>query len=144
VKYPVHQAPQPEQPLIATTPVTVTPAPSVPEKFPKKIDLIKNRLNITDSLQALAEKYSVLEITLGTDDGLVIATSSERDVQADAARFSQIFNQQLPPDEPGVTLFELHHKEAHLVGIVRADKEIPQDWKKEIREDTKGILQWWL
>jgi hypothetical protein len=144
VKYPVHQAPQPEQLPIATTPVTVTPTPSVPEKIPKKIDLIKNRLNITDSLQALAEKYSVLEITLGTDDGLVIASSSERDVQVDAARFSQIVNQQIQPDEPGVTLFELHHKEAHLVGIVRADKDIPPDWKKEIREDTKGILQWWL
>jgi len=144
VKYPVHQVTQPEQLPSATTSVTAIPAPSVPEKSPKKIDLIKNRLNITESLQALAEKYSVLEITLGTDDGLVLASSSGRDVQGDAAKYSQIVKQQIQPDEPGVTLFELHHKEAHLVGIVRADKEIPPDWKKEIREDTKGILQWWL
>ena len=144
MKYPVHQAPQPEQLPPIIIPVPATPAPSAPEKSPKKIDLIKNRVNLTESLKALAEKYSVLEITLGTDDGLVLASSTGRDVQADAAKYSQIVKQQIPPDEPGVTLFELHHKEAHLVGIVRADKDIPQGWKKEIREDTKGILQWWL
>lgn len=144
MKYPVHQAPQPEQlPRHATT-FPASPEPPAPEKSPKKIDLIKNRLNITESLQALAEKYSVLEITIGTDDGLVLASSTARDVQADAAKYSQIVKQQTLPDEPGITLFELHHKEAHLVGIVRADKDIPQDWKKEIQDDTKGILQWWL
>jgi hypothetical protein len=140
VKYPVRSAPQSgEAPA-----VTTKRAEPDPEKSPKKIDVIKNRVNITESLQALSEKYSVLEITLATDDGLVLASSAGRDVQADAAKFSQIVRQQRPPDEHGVTLFELRHRESSLVGIVRTDKEIPPNWKKGIREDTKGILQWWL
>ena len=140
VKYPVTMAPQPGQaPDVATK-----PAESAPEQTPKKIELIKNRVNITESLQALAKKYFLLEITIATDDGLVLASSADRDVQPDAAKFSQTLRRQMVPDEPGVTLFELYHNEAHLIGIIRTDKDLLQNWKKEIREDTKGILQWWL
>jgi hypothetical protein len=114
------------------------------EKNGKKIDLIKNRIDITDSLKALADKYSILEITLASDDGLVLASSAKRDVQADAARYSQIIKHQEATDEPGVILFELYHKEAHVIGIIKAEQDLPHNWRKEIREDTKGILQWWL
>ena len=124
--------------------VTTTPQKSIPEQSPKKIDLLKNRVDITDSLKALAEKYFVREITLATDDGLVLASSGGRDVQTDAAKFSQIVKRQMAPDEPGVTIFELYHKETHLTVIIRSDKDPPWNWKKEIREDTKGILQCWL
>jgi hypothetical protein len=105
---------------------------------------LKNRVDITDSLRALAEKYSILEITLATDDGLVLASSTDRDVQADAAKYTQIVKHQTATDEPDVILFELYHKESHVVGIIRGEKDLPQNWRKEIREDTKGILQWWL
>lgn len=114
------------------------------EKIQKEIDLVKNRVNITDSLVALAEKYSIPEIILASDDGLVIASSSGRDVQSDAARYSQIVKRQQDIDEPGVSLFELYHKEAHIIGIIREREELPQTLRKGIREDTKGILQWWL
>jgi len=122
----------------------VKPVLQEPEKNRKKIELLKNRVNITDSLRALAEKYSILEITLASDDGLVIASSTDRDVQADAARYSQIVKHQEATGESGVSLFELYHKKAHIIGIIREEQDLPQTWKKEIREDTKGILQWWL
>jgi flagellar biogenesis protein FliO len=124
--------------------VTAIPQKSQSEQTPKKIDLLKNRVDITDSLKALAEKYFVREITLATDDGLVLASSGGRDVQADAAKFSQIVKRQMAPDEPGVTIFELYHKETHLTLIIRSDKDPPWNWKKDIKEDTKGILQCWL
>lgn len=124
--------------------VTTSPQKSIPEQSPKKIDLLKNRIDITDSLKALAEKYFVREITLATDDGLILASSGGRDVQTDAAKFSQIVKRQMAPDEPGVTIFELYHRETHLTVIMRSDKEPPSNWKREIREDTKGILQCWL
>ena len=124
--------------------VTTSPQTSIPEQTPKKIDLLKNRVDITDSLKALAEKYFVREITLATDDGLVLASSGGRDVQTDAAKFSQIVKRQMAPDEHGVTIFELYHKETHLAVIIRSDKDPPWNWKKEIMEDTKGILQCWL
>jgi len=120
------------------------PMPEEPPKTQKKTELVKNRINITDSLKALAEKYSILEITLASDDGLVLASSAERDVQADAARYSLIVKRQEATDEPGVILFELYHKEAHIIGIIRELQDLPHNWRKEIREDTKGILQWWL
>jgi hypothetical protein len=127
-----------------TPEIPVNPVIREPEKTRKKIDLIKNRVNITDSMRALAEKYFILEITLASDDGLVIASSTDRDMQADAARYSQIVKRQEAPEEPGVSLFELYHKEAHIIGIIREERDLPSTWKKEIREDTKGILEWWL
>jgi hypothetical protein len=115
-----------------------------PRKTIKKIELIKNRVNITDSLRGLAEKYMILEIILASGDGLVIASSTGRDVQADAARYSQIVKRQEATDEPKVSLFELNHKEEHIIGIIRENQDLSQTLRNEIRQDTKGILQWWL
>jgi hypothetical protein len=141
VKYPAHLPPE-RKVSPPAAPVYEVPAPEI---HLKETELIKDRGDITGSLRALAEKYSLSEITLATDDGLVLASSAQYDVQADAAKFSQIAKHQSPPDEPGVTLFEMYHKEAHIIGIIRAgDFDLPQNWKKGIREDTKVILQWWL
>jgi hypothetical protein len=117
---------------------------SGPEQIPKPVDLLQNRKDITSSLRALAEKYSLAEITLATDDGLVLASSAGHDVQADAAHYSQIIKRQSAPDDPGVSLFELRHRDAGVIGIIRMSTQLPQNWKKGIREDTKVILQWWL
>jgi hypothetical protein len=114
------------------------------EESPKTVDLLQNRENITASLRALAEKYSLSEITLATGDGLVLASSAGHDVQADAAQYSQIIKRQSAPDDPEVSLFEVKHRDKSLIGIVRMDNNLPQNWKKGIREDTKVILQWWL
>ena len=105
---------------------------------------VRDHATLTANLQALAEKYSLSEITLATEDGLVIASSAERDVQADAARYSQMLKQKSAPDEPGVMLFELDLYGSHLVGITRTRNELRQNLKPGIDEDTKGILQLWL
>ncbi|OPY37606.1 MAG: hypothetical protein A4E35_01192 [Methanoregula sp. PtaU1.Bin051] len=115
--------------------------PGIP---PNTIELVRTKETITASLKALAKKYSLAEITLATDDGLLIASSSDRDVMADVAKFSQIAMEKSIPDEPEVTLFELDHKGSHLVGIIRTKNKLRQNWKTGIQEDTKGILQWWL
>jgi hypothetical protein len=112
--------------------------------LPAEVELLVDRKNLTESLQAVAEKYALTEITLATDDGLVLATSAHRDVQQDAVRYSQIARHQAPPDEPDVSLFELMHRESRLIGIIRSPRELPQNWKRQIRDDTKVILQWWL
>lgn len=114
------------------------------EQSPKTVDLLQNREDITASLRSLAEKYSLSEITLATGDGLVLASSAGHDVQADAAQYSQIIKRQSAPDDPEVSLFEVKHREKSVIGIVRMDNNLPQNWKKGIREDTKVILQWWL
>jgi hypothetical protein len=142
VKYPLPSAP----PLSDKTPRAVPGAALEHEQEPPDIDLTRDRKDITESLAALSEKYSVLEITLATDDGLVVATSADHDVQNDAVTYSQVAHNHALPEEPGVTIFELIHRESHLIGIIRAGaaRDISPDRKQQIREDTKVILQWWL
>lgn len=139
VKYPQDSTPGSRQPQAAPL-----PAEQDSGQQPANIELITGRQGITESLRALADKYYLKEITIATDDGLVFATSSSRDVQIDAVKFSQIARHQAPPDEPDVTLFELMHKESRLIGIIRSAGDLPQNWKRQIRDDTKVILQWWL
>lgn len=114
------------------------------DPLPPKTELARDHKDITASLRTLAKKYSLTEIILATDDGLVFATSADRDVQIDAVKYSQIAKNQAVPDEPGVSLFEVEHRDSRLVGIIRAKRDLPGSWKHQIRDDTKVILQWWL
>ena len=139
VKYPQSPAPRPLD--SADVPRT---AVQEPEIRPKDVELLEGRPDMIASMRAIAEKYSLSEITLATDEGLVFVTSADRDVQPDAVKYSQIARHQAPPDEPDVTLFELMHRDSRLIGIIRTPRELPQNWKRQIRDDTKGILQWWL
>jgi len=136
--------PQPSAPSPAKT-GTEAPAPALSTEFGSPdIGLTRRCKDITASLKALATKYSLTELTLATDDGLVVGTSAERDVQNDAVKYSQTARNQTPPDEPDITIFELTHGESHLIGIIRAPRGISLDREQQIREDTKVILQWWL
>ncbi len=111
---------------------------------PVAVEIVTGRDDMRASMRAIVEKYSLSELTLATEDGLVFATSADRDVQSDAVKYSQIFRHQAPPDEPDISLFDLLHRESRLIGIIRTPHELPQNWKRQIRDDTKVILQWWL
>ena len=100
--------------------------------------------DIMASMRALGQKYNLAEITIATDDGLVLATSAKRDVEFDAVHYSQVVQLMASPSEPDVTLFELWHKGSHLIGIIRTTRHISPVLKEQIRDDTKVILQWWL
>ena len=95
-------------------------------------------------MRALARKYALSEVTVATDDGLVLATSADRDVEFDAVHYSQVAILMASPSEPDVTIFELIHKGSPLIGIIRTSRHIHPILKEQIKDDTKVILQWWL
>ena len=76
------------------------PAP-VPEEIPvKEIELVSGRADITMSLLALVEKYSLDQVTIATKDGLVFASSGSENAQNDAAIYSGIYAE-IPIPHPG-------------------------------------------
>lgn len=100
--------------------------------------------DIFSSLREVCRKYGLAELTLATDDGLVLATSASRDVEFDAVHYSQVVQLMTTPSEPDVSLYELQYKGSHLIGIIRANRHVPPIMRERIRDDTKVILQWWL
>jgi hypothetical protein len=110
----------------------------------KEIELVEGRADITGSLLALAEKYSLDQFTIATKDGLVFASSGSKNAQNDAAVYSSMYSDDPGTIIPGVVLFELVHKNSGLVGIIRTDKPVPERILAKIAADTKDILNWWI
>ena len=111
---------------------------------PKGINLIDNRNDLTGSLVALADKYSLAEFTIATIDGLIFASSGKDAAHTDAATYSELYKNDPLAKTPGVTLFGLRHKGSELVGIIRTHNTLPDEILQEITADTKVILNWWI
>ena len=110
----------------------------------RKIDCISGRVDLSESLCALAEKYSLDEITLATADGLLLA-SSRSPPSADAvARYAGMFAENVQPRPPGIILFGMEHKGSFLVGIAKAGNLPVQEPDPELISDTKDILNRWI
>jgi hypothetical protein len=126
---------------------TVTQAPQthtadLPK--PQDTDLTRTKKDMTESLKALAGKYSLSSFTIATTDGLIFGSSGGESAQTDAAVYSGIFKNDPLIETPGVALFGLSHKGSDLIGIVRAKNPPPTENIKKIATDTKDILNWWV
>jgi len=112
--------------------------------LPKEIDCLKGSADLRESLAALAEKYSLDEITLATSDGLLLA-SSQKTPSADAvARYAGMYAENVQPRPPGVMLFGLEHKGSFLVGIAKTKDLLVQEPDPDMVRETKDILNWWI
>jgi len=60
----------------------------------QRIYCIHGRSDISESLEALAEKYSLDEITLATADGLLLAYSHRTPSADDISRYCEIYYEQ--------------------------------------------------
>ncbi len=110
----------------------------------KEVDSLGGKVNISESLTTLAEKYSLDEITLSTSDGLLLA-SSRKTPSADAiARYSEMYAGNLRPWPPGIILFGLEHKGSLLVGIAKTKDLLVQDADQDLIRETKDILNRWI
>jgi hypothetical protein len=127
--------------------ISMDPGP-VAENIPNPTftspDDIKNHRNISESMRELKKKYALSEISIVTDDGLVVATSAERGMEFDAVHYSHVVMLRTIPCEPDVKLFELAYGGSKLIGIIRTRQYVSPALKEQIRDDTKVILQWWL
>jgi hypothetical protein len=111
---------------------------------PKPVSVIEGSTDVTASLHALVEKYSLDQFTIATSDGLVFASSGGESAQTDAARYGELFVNDPLAETPGVALFGFTHKGSNLVGIIRTNLQIPEEISRMIEDDTKDILNWWI
>ncbi|PKL70143.1 MAG: hypothetical protein CVV30_01910 [Methanomicrobiales archaeon HGW-Methanomicrobiales-1] len=111
---------------------------------PKNIDLTSNRQDLTESLTALAQKYSLNNFTIATGDGLLFGSSGGDTALVDAATYSGIFKSDPLARTPGVSLFGITHKGSDLVGIVRAKTPLKNEVIQQIAADTQVVLNWWI
>ena len=111
---------------------------------PKEINCLHGMIDLSQSLVALAEKYSLNEITLATADGLLLASSHRTPSSDDIARYCGIYNENPHARFPGIMLFGVEHKGSSLVGIVKTKGQILEDLGQELTRETKDILNWWI
>ena len=111
---------------------------------PKPVSVVEGLPDVTGSLHALVEKYSLDQFTIATSDGLVFASSGGGSAQTDAARYGELFVNDPLAETPGVLLFGFTHKGSNLVGIIRTNLQIPEEISRRIEEDTKDILNRWI
>jgi hypothetical protein len=126
----------------AVSPVPKVTAAEVPKET--DVDLTSTCRDMTGSLGALVEKYSLNNFTIATADGLIFSSSGGDTAQVDAATFSEIFKSDPTASTPGVVLFGITHKGSDLIGIVREKAPLPKKTRQQIATDTKVILNWWI
>lgn len=110
----------------------------------KEIDILQGRSDITQSLLALVEKYSLGAFTIATSDGLVFASSGGDDANTDAATCRVMASRDPCSDTSVVIVPGLTHKGSDLVGIIRTQNPLPEEILKKITTDTQTILNWWV
>jgi hypothetical protein len=116
--------------------------PAAPQ--PKEINCIHGMTDISQSLIALAEKYSLDEITLATSDGLLLASSSKKPAADDIARYCGIYITNPRARSPGILLFGVEHKGSSIVGIAKTKGPDLQEPGQDLIDETKDILNWWI
>jgi hypothetical protein len=110
----------------------------------KEIDILNGRSDITQSLLALVEKYSLGAFTIATSDGLVFASSGGDDANTDAATCRVMASRDPCSDTSVVIVPGLTHKGSDLVGIIRTQNPVSEEILKKITTDTQTILNWWV
>ena len=116
----------------------------IPAPVQKEIDIFHGKRDITQSLLALVEKYSLDTFTIATSDGLVFASSGGDDANTNAATYSMMTLQDPRSDTTTVLVQGLTHKDSALVGIIRTQNPVSEEILTRITQDTQAILNWWV
>ena len=111
---------------------------------PKEFDLTTTCNDLTESLAALAAKYSLESFTIATADGLLFGSSAGDRARNDAASCSELFKNDPQTETPGIKLFGIAHKGSELICIIRTKTPLPENSVQQIYADTKIILYWWI
>lgn len=117
--------------------------PARPGYEPEPGGVLSDRGDISKNMQALVAMYHLDSFTLSSDDGLLIASTSEEG-QNDAANYSQIYKSSQEPIEPGTKIFGMNHGGSTIIGIIRSSHTISDQVVEKIERDAKIILGWGL
>ncbi len=100
--------------------------------------------DLSESLAALAKKYSLDEITLATADGLLLASSQSSPSADDIAEYCGMYNENPHARIPGIMLFGIEHKGSDLIGIAKIRGQALLEPGSELICETKDILNTWI
>jgi hypothetical protein len=114
--------------------------------FPKrpKFDPVRDAPDIPSGMRRLCDIYGIDSLTLSSPDGLVVASTGHPLAGDDAARVSYASTTGTPFRESGVSVFHTEYKGNDLVGIIRGNKELPEDLLGELKKDINSLLERWL
>lgn len=110
----------------------------------EEIDVLRGRSDITGSLLALVEKYSLDTFTIATVDGLVFASSGGDDAHMNAATYATMTSPDTLSKTITVIVPGLTHQGSTLAGIIRTRSPVPDEVMQKITRETQAILNWWV
>jgi len=115
-----------------------------PSSVRKDIEpLLRRHTSIDQSLQALCDLYRLESITVATNDGLVVASTS-KEAQSEAAMMSDRFHRGEVKEDPGMRVFRIDHKSSVMIGIIRTSERLDDEKSAFISENVIKILNHWL
>ena len=139
--------PQPPAPGAEPVPGPVAEIPGRAEPAPAPaapaVDLLEGTADIQGSIRRLCEKHGLSDFLITTLDGLVVVSRSPGSSD-EAARFSDLYQRKKKPDSPGVTFLGIAHRGERMLGVARSDHPLGPAQVKEIGDDARKILNWWL
>jgi|GEM_PF-4919475 len=117
---------------------------------PLNIDVVDTE-GIPESMGALTRKYSLESITLTSEDGILIASSSNRG-EEEAAEFSFMFHETqkirstsfISLVEVGVYIYSIGSKDGSILCVIRSENTVEKNRVMMIGEDARAILKCWF
>ena len=110
----------------------------------QKIDCIFGLTDISQSLLALTEKYTLDKISLVTLDGLLLASSARDTPDEEIARYCKEYQSSPETRIPGILFFRVEFKGSSLIGIAKTRTSRIRDPTQDLVAETKDILNWWI
>jgi hypothetical protein len=107
-------------------------------------DFLSGATSLSQSLGALAKKYSLDEVTLATADGLPIASSVGSPREEEIARYCGIHRDSSGRLPGGIGMYDVEHRGSSLVLIVKIPKTSTPAPGQVLVHETKAILNWWM
>lgn len=136
-----------EKPAVAAKPEPkpeIKPEVKPAEKIP---DVYVVKATLPDSMKVLAEKFKLESLTLATQDGLVIASTSntaDQDAAVYSGLFQELFKVKQEPyyyvESKDVSLYYVESGAARVIGVARRRSQLTVEEQKLIRDDTKKVV----
>ena len=118
--------------------------------IPLDIDVTDTE-SIKRSIEALSNKYFLESVTITSDDGLVIASSSDK-AEEEAAEFSFMFQEAqkirhtslISLSEVGAYICSINTRENPLICIIKSKEVIESNRISKIRNDAEALIERWV
>jgi hypothetical protein len=133
------------KPAAAPPPMEVMKAPEAPKAAVPAIDVVKGSLS--ESMMTLTQKYRLESLTVASQDGLVIASTSkvpDQDAAVYSGLFQELYKVKHEPyyyvESKEVSLYSVEGGAQNVIGVAHRKGALAPDEVKAIREDTRKVI----